>query len=81
MLLGALRAAILILIVAIFQQYERRSFWRISTSDVERQSLISSTTSNSNYGVTSSTLKHGAQRVGWLDYFYGFQRLFPYIWY
>jgi hypothetical protein len=78
--LGCLRAAVLVLMAYMFRIQRQAADPGMSVTDVERQGLIRDDTGRK-YGAMVSNEKAQASPPGWLDYFYGFRRLFPYIWY
>ncbi|TVY93794.1 ABC transporter, partial [Lachnellula willkommii] len=80
--LGGLRILILLLMTAAFLYQERRRLQKDFGTDGERQSFIGNGNGDSlNYGATKPSQSHAPGRGrGWLAYFDGFRRLFPYIW-
>jgi hypothetical protein len=77
--LGCLRAAVLVLMAYMFRIQRKATDPGTSATDVERQGLIRVDTSTK-YGAMVANEKPQVSPPGWLDYFYGFRRLFPYIW-
>ncbi|KAH8585421.1 putative ABC heavy metal transporter [Bisporella sp. PMI_857] len=81
-ILGGLRILILLLMTAVFVYHEQRKLWKEFGTDEERESFASNRDGNSpNYGAAKPPDIQGQARDGgWLAYFDGFRRLFPYIW-
>lgn len=80
--LGGLRLLLLLSMIAVFGKQEYWNVWRRRFgTDAEREALLENGNSHSKNGVTNESQKEKASVGDWLDYFHGFKRLFPYIWY
>jgi hypothetical protein len=67
------------LMAYMFRVQQQAAYPEISVTDVENQDLMEDNTSGK-YGAVTANQKAQASPPGWLDYFYGFRWLFPYIW-
>ena len=77
---GALRILLLLSMVTLFIIRQRKVRRYVSGTDSERQYLVEDSAFSRNYGVSAMQEKLAGQPVGWINYFYGFSKLFPYIW-
>ena len=81
--LGCTKIAILVLMSVTYLAFNRQRANPDTGRDSEGETLINGSDKMSKYGTGPKThdVVHGIQATGWLDYFVGFNVLFPYIWY
>ncbi|KAG9230913.1 P-loop containing nucleoside triphosphate hydrolase protein [Amylocarpus encephaloides] len=73
-----LRLVLMVTMVGLFAN-QNRARWRLTAFDVEREALLGGD-SITEVNMTCKSPGFKGTPVGWLEYFYGFRRLFPYIW-
>jgi ATP-binding cassette, subfamily B, vacuolar membrane transporter HMT1/ACLQ len=78
--IGGSRIFLFILMTGIFALRNRRYVWQSSVLDVERESLLGNGAASHPYTDLTASREPKSKPVGWVDYLYGFRRLFPYIW-
>jgi ATP-binding cassette, subfamily B, vacuolar membrane transporter HMT1/ACLQ len=78
--LGTLRVLLLAIMATVFF-WSRKSTYPSTRNEQESESLLGQGSSQTKYdGSLSKPFQKDAQSTGWLDYFIGFKKLFPYIW-
>jgi hypothetical protein len=80
--LGAFRVATLLVMSMVFILIGNRQQIALPSAADETESLLINGATSSGYGSASAPKPKtlDAQSTGWLDYFVGFRKLFPYIW-
>lgn len=77
---GALRTLLLVLMTGCFL-VGHNNYHSLRSTSVEREALLGNGHAQAQQKPNSDRhISKDAQSTGWLDYFIGFKKLFPYVW-